>query len=967
MDRNDFTLLATRELKEVDGTVSLWQHKVTHAEVLSISNKDENKCFGVSFRTPPANSTGVAHIMEHSVLCGSEKYPVKEPFVELLKGSLQTFLNAFTFPDKTCYPVASANLQDFYNLIDVYLDAVFHPRITEDIFKQEGWHLEAPSVDGEWSYKGVVYNEMKGSYSSPESVLAEQSQQALFPDMLYHYDSGGDPDTIPELTYEDFRAFHAAYYHPSNARFFFWGDDPEEERFKIVAKALEGYTYRAIDSQIPLQAPFTTPRLREVAYAAASPEQKCMFSVSWLLAERGNVKEALLMEMLEQMLEGLPGSPLRRALISSGLGEDLAGQGLETDLRQMYYSIGLKGIAQVDVTKAETLIFDTLENLASKGFDPKEVEAAVNTVEFAYRERNSGRLPQGLVAMIQALSTWLYDGDPFSVLAWEEPLAEIKARLQQGEPLFENLLRSRFLNNTHRSTVILVPDLKLGSKREEAEAKRVACAKAALSSAEQAAYVEATKHLQAAQLAPDAPEDLAKIPALQVSDLPKENKIIAEDVVNGKLTTLAHPQPTLGIAYTQLLIPLANLPQRLIPLLPILLRALTEMGTAKHDYVTFGLEMAGKTGGVYAALCVGHQLITQKPFTYFTLGGKAVYAKVPELFALFHEILFQPIKDQEVALKRLGEMLFETRARLEQGMQSAGHAVISCRLAARYNLAGTYSELTSGVSYLEAIRNYIEILGRDPLSILQDLETLRSYLLNNQDVLFSCTAEDEAIPELLTAAQNLYAELPHAADSKEPVVPILKLPAKEALLIPSRINFVGKSTNLYANNWQYHGSASVILRYLRMGYLWEHVRVRGGAYGAFCNLNRASGTLICASFRDPNHQETLQAYDQMAAYLGKFTPDKAQLTQAIVGAVGDLDSYELPSARGAVALNRYLTNDTPEMRQQMREEMLGTTAKDFRNFADVLASLAQGQVCILGGQEVEAFAKAQGYAIKQMF
>ena len=336
MNSHGFELVTERRLHEVGGTARLWKHGVTGAQLLSVSNADENKCFGVSFRTPPTDSTGVAHILEHSVLCGSDKYPVKEPFVELLKGSLQTFLNAFTFPDKTCYPVASANLQDFYNLIDVYIDAVFHPRISEDIFRQEGWHVEAEDTKGPWTYKGVVYNEMKGAYSSPDSVLAEQSQQAIFPDMLYSLDSGGNPEVIPDLTYEAFRDFHSRYYHPSNARFFFWGDDPEEKRLEIVAEALQGYTARAVDSAVPLQPRRDTPRQVEVPYAATDGQKTALFTVNWLLGERGDVHQALLMEMLEHILEGLPGSPLRKALISSGLGEDTTGCGLETDLRQMY-------------------------------------------------------------------------------------------------------------------------------------------------------------------------------------------------------------------------------------------------------------------------------------------------------------------------------------------------------------------------------------------------------------------------------------------------------------------------------------------------------------------------------------------------------------------------------------------------------------------------------------------------------
>ena len=434
MNSHGFELVTERRLHEVGGTARLWKHGVTGAQLLSVSNADENKCFGVSFRTPPTDSTGVAHILEHSVLCGSDKYPVKEPFVELLKGSLQTFLNAFTFPDKTCYPVASANLQDFYNLIDVYIDAVFHPRISEDIFRQEGWHVEAEDTKGPWTYKGVVYNEMKGAYSSPDSVLAEQSQQAIFPDMLYSLDSGGNPEVIPDLTYEAFRDFHSRYYHPSNARFFFWGDDPEEKRLEIVAEALQGYTARAVDSAVPLQPRRDTPRQVEVPYAATDGQKTALFTVNWLLGERGDVHQALLMEMLEHILEGLPGSPLRKALISSGLGEDTTGCGLETDLRQMYYSTGLKGVDPRKVQDAEMLIFETLADLAEDGIDPAAVEAAVNSVEFSYRENNSGRFPRGLSAMIQALSTWLYDGDPLAPLAWEGPLAEIKARLRERHP-----------------------------------------------------------------------------------------------------------------------------------------------------------------------------------------------------------------------------------------------------------------------------------------------------------------------------------------------------------------------------------------------------------------------------------------------------------------------------------------------------------------------------------------------------
>ncbi|WP_297892800.1 insulinase family protein [uncultured Desulfovibrio sp.] len=965
MNKHGFTLLTEQHLHEVDGTARLWRHEATGAQLLSINNSDENKCFGVNFRTPPADSTGVAHILEHSVLCGSDKYPVKEPFVELMKGSLQTFLNAFTFPDKTCYPIASCNLRDFYNLIDVYIDAVFHPRIDEDIFRQEGWHVEAETPDGPWSYKGVVYNEMKGVYSSPDSVLAEQSQQALFPDTLYSLDSGGNPENIPDLTYEAFYDFHSRYYHPSNARFFFWGDDPEDERLRLTAAALEGYTARPVNSDVPLQPRLETPRQIEVAYAASKGEKRALFTVNWLLGERGDVHQALLMEMLEHILEGLPGSPLRKALIASGLGEDTTGCGLETDLRQMYYSTGLKGVAPRDVQQAELLIFDTLAQLADEGIPRSAVEAAVNSVEFAYRENNSGRFPRGLSAMVQSLTTWLYDGDPLAPLAWEAPLNALKARIEAGEPVFEQAIKDWFLNNEHRATVVLLPDTKLGKAREDAEKARVDAVQAAADAEARARMVEETTRLMEAQSAPDSPEALATIPALGIEDLPRENALLPRAVAELPETFLTHELPTQGIAYATLLLPLANVPDRLVPLLPLFARSLTETGTAKRDFTELGALMAAKTGGLGAETLVGLVRGSRKTFGYLGVSGKAVYDKLPDLFALTREILLEPLTDADVLRERLGQMLLEGKARLEHGLQSAGHAAVSARLRARFNGASAIAERTSGLSYLESVRGLLERMDTDPQSVLNDLEELRSRIIARPGAVMDCTAEAQGLALVETEARQLLRSLSPAragAATDFGNAP-LELPKGEAFIAPAQINYVGKAANIYDQGYVYHGSASVILRSLRMGYLWERVRVRGGAYGAFCNLDRLGGTLVCASYRDPNVDDTLAAFDGMAEYLRTFSPDKAQLTQAIVGAVGDLDSYLLPDAKGAQSLSRWLTDDTDAARALMREEILSTTEKHFREFAEVLAEVARnGATCVLGGPKTEAAAKEHSWS-----
>ncbi|MCR4666274.1 MAG: insulinase family protein [Desulfovibrio sp.] len=959
-----YHLLDNANLSEVGGCVNLWEHVKTKAQILSICNDDENKCFGVSFKTPPSNSTGVAHILEHSVLCGSKLFPVKEPFVELLKGSLQTFLNAFTFPDKTCYPVASANLQDFYNLIDVYLDAVFFPLITEDTFRQEGWHIEANDQDGPWTYKGVVYNEMKGAYSSPDAVLAEQSQQALFPDTLYSLDSGGNPEVIPELTYQDFCSFHSRYYHPSNARFFFWGNDPEPARLQKLAALLEAFSYRNVDSDVPSQRPFKQPVTKEVAYAAGNGVQKNMFTINWLLGERGDVNEALQMEMLQHILEGMSGSPLQRALISSGLGEETTGCGLETDLKQMYYSTGLKGIKREDISRAEGIIFDTLTSLVRDGIESSTVEAAVNTVEFDYRERNTGPFPRGLSVMIQALSTWLYGGNPIEVLAWEKPLNDIKNRLASGEKVFENLIQKRFLDNPHRALVILTPDTDLGARRERKEAERLQAVLDGCPQNEREEMVRVTKELQEAQVRPDSAEALATIPSLSISDLPLRNPVIRQECLKGAYPFYAYEQPTCGIAYVSLLFPLEAVPERLYPLLPLFSRTITEIGTAKHDYTALGELISARTGGVGAGITFGTKIADRGFFRFFRLGGKAVYGRLDDLFEIFDELIFCPQDNDAIALERIGQMLLETRARLEEAMQSSGHGIVMTRLDARYSAQGAAAEQTAGVSYLEYIRGLLDNFEKNPGAILDDLRTLRSAIFASEGSLLSCTAESSSIDRVRQLSTSLFSALPKKTlflgESCE-IAPFSSLPHAEALITPSRINYVGKSVNLYDAGWKYMGQASVILRSLRMGYLWEQVRVRGGAYGAFCSFQRARGTLLCVSYRDPNTGETLACYDRMASFLSSFNPTPAQLTQAIVGAVGDLDTYLLPSARGAVQLGRMLSGDNDEVRQKMREEMLSTKPQDFKDFAEILALLKNGDSCILGGGDAKGWAEKNGW------
>ena len=551
-----FELMREEYVAEYDAKVFMFRHEKTGAEVMSLSNDDENKTFGVTFRTPPANSTGIPHILEHSVLCGSRKYPIKEPFVELIKGSLNTFLNAMTYPDRTCYPVASCNLQDFKNLVDVYLDAVFHPRCMENekTFLQEGWHYELDEPEGEMTFKGVVFNEMKGVYSSPDSVLAREAQQALFPDNTYGVDSGGDPTVIPDLSFEEFKEFHGKFYHPSNARMWFYGDDDVEERLQILDSFLSEFERREVDSSIATQPFFDEPKRVVASYVAGEgdEQQKSFVQVNWLLNDGPFDQEtALAVGFLDNLLMGSPAAPLRMALEESGLGEAIVGWGLEDELRQPTFAIGLKGVAKEDIPKVEKLIEDTIAKIAAEGFTQAAIDSSVNTIEFSMRENNTGRFPRGLSLMLRSLSAWLYEGDPVMPLRFEEPLAQLKERMAK-EDVFTPLIKKLLIENKHQVTIELNPDKQMAKAQEDAEKARIAKYREGLSPEELEKVVAETEELKRLQETPDTPEALACVPTLAISDIPKEAKNIPTDVgAIGETEVLTHDIATSEILYAE--------------------------------------------------------------------------------------------------------------------------------------------------------------------------------------------------------------------------------------------------------------------------------------------------------------------------------------------------------------------------------------------------------------------------------
>ncbi len=947
--KHGFQLIKEQYIKEYNTHATLLRHIKTGAELLSLSNNDENKVFGISFRTPPADSTGIAHILEHSVLCGSRKYPLKEPFVELLKGSLNTFLNAFTYPDKTCYPVASKNTQDFYNLIDVYLDAVFYPRLTQSIFQQEGWHYELENEESPLSFKGVVFNEMKGAYSSPDNVLSEKSIQSLFPDNSYGFDSGGDPKKIPDLTYEEFMEFHKKYYHPSNARIWFYGNDDQDERLKLTDEYLKEFDSINVDSIVQLQPSFQKPKSCVYPFAAGKDDpsmNKGMITLNWLLPETADVKRNLSFHLLEYILLGMPASPLRKTLIESGLGEDLAGEGLGSELRQIYFSTGLKGIRIENAEKIESLILNTMSRLTREGIDPFTIEAALNTIEFRLRENNSASFPQGLMLMLRSLTTWLYNGDPLSLLSFEKPVEKIKQQINSNKSFFEEMISRYFLANQHRTTILFKPDPYLREKEEKSEKDLLISIKSTMTQDDINHTIKNTLELKRLQETPDPPQALSTIPSLRLADLERKNQKFPLTLIedrNSKI--LFHDLFTNGIVYMDIGFDLQCLPETHIPYIPLFGRALVEMGTDKEDFVQLTQRISRKTGGIHPLSFTSAVRNSRRGAQFLFLRGKAMQSQACELTSILKDILLGIQLDNR---ERFRQMVMEEKARMEKRIVPQGHQIVNLRLRSHFGDAYWVAEQINGISYLFFLRKLTNLVEEKWPEVLTVLRQIHKTLINKNTSVFNITLDEKGfnnfqpdLNELISALPLFPAEKPDW-HYKNPVI-------SEAMTMPSQINFVGKGADLSRFNYQFHGSTLVITRYLRNAWLWDRIRVQGGAYGAFCLFDRLTNVLTFVSYRDPNLEKTLNSFDLSAQFLRKSDFSDDEIEKSIIGAIGDIDAHLLPDAKGYTSMIHYLTGNTEEIRQQTRDEVLSTTSSHFRAFADELDHVRKnGVVKILG-------------------
>ncbi|THG05826.1 hypothetical protein TEA_026437 [Camellia sinensis var. sinensis] len=902
--RSHFSSLSTRAIAtpptqpspECKSRAVLYKHKKTGAEIMSVSNDDENKVFGIVFRTPPKDSTGIPHILEHSVLCGSRKYPLKEPFVELLKGSLNTFLNAFTYPDRTCYPVASTNSKDFYNLVDVYLDAVFFPKCVEDFqtFQQEGWHYELNNPSEDITYKGVVFNEMKGVYSQPDNILGRASQQAsilllaIFPDNTYGVDSGGDPLVIPKLTFEEFKEFHRRYYHPSNARIWFYGDDDPNERLRILSEYLDMFDASSApsESRIEPQKLFSEPVRIVEKYPAAEGgdlKKKHMVCLNWLLHDKPlDLETELALGFLDHLMLGTPASPLRKILLESGLGEAIVGGGVEDELLQPQFSIGLKGVSEDNIPKVEELIVNMLKNLAEEGFDSDAVEASMNTIEFSLRENNTGSFPRGLALMLRSIGKWVYDMDPFQPLKYQKPLMELKARIAEegSKSVFAPLIEKFILNNPHRVTVEMQPDPEKASRDEAAEKEILSKIKASMTEEDLAELARATHELRLKQETPDPPEALKTVPSLSLNDIPKKPIFVPTEVrdING-VKILQHDLFTNDVLYTEVVFNMSSLKQELLPLVPLFCQSLLEMGTKDMDFVQLNQLIGRKTGGISVYPFTSSVRGKEDPCSHIIVRGKAMSGRTDDFY----------------------------------------------------------------LEFLQALEKRVD---EDWDGISLSLEEIRRSLISRKGCLVNLTADGKNLMDSEKYVSKFLDLLP-STSTVESVTWNARLPSiNEAIVVPTQVNYVGKAANIYETGYELDGSAYVISKYISNTWLWDRVRVSGGAYGGFCDFDTHSGVFSFLSYRDPNLLKTLDVYDATSDFLRELEMDDDTLTKAIIGTIGDVDSYQLPDAKGYSSLLRYLLGVTDEERERRREEILSTSLNDFKEFAGALEAVKDKGVVV---------------------
>ena len=950
-----YELLGEQELKDIHSMGYILRHKKSGARITVISNDDENKVFYIGFRTPPEDSTGVPHIIEHTVLCGSDKYPVKDPFVELVKGSLNTFLNAITYPEKTIYPVASCNNADFQNLMSVYMDAVFHPNIYKhrEIFEQEGWHYELEDEDAPVTINGVVYNEMKGAFSSPDDVLERLILNSLFPDTSYANESGGDPEHIPELTYEQYLNFHRKYYHPCNSYIYLYGDMDVAEKLRWMDEEYLGkYEQIELDSAIRMQKPFAAPVEIVKPYPVASGEPLTDNSYLSYNVVVGTVLDKKLyqaFDVLDYALLSAPGAPLKQALIDAGIGMDIGG-GYDNSTLQPVFSVIAKNANQEQKEQFLQVIRETLQAQVADGIDQNALLAGINSSEFRFREADFGQFPKGLLYGIQCLDSWLFDDmQPFMHLEALDTYQFLKDQIGTG--YYEELVKTYLLDNPHASVVITVPEQGLGAKRDAALEKKLAEYKAGLSREERKKLIADTKHLKQYQEEPSPKEDLEKIPRLTRADLKKEAApLLNREIETEGVSIVAHEMDTNGIDYLTYLFDVCDILPEDLPYLGILKAVLGYVDTDNHSYAANEINMY--TGGIGSSIGIYPNVKKQGEIgLYYEVRTKVLASRLPDAMRLIKEILLTSHLSDE---KRLYEILAQLKSRLQAGLSASGHSVAYTRALSYFSAAAYCQDATAGIACYRVIADYEEHFEEKKQQLMEKLFSLVKTIFIAERMLVSATCEESEIPAVTQASAALknvlYVPDQPGKNRSMPSYPLAK--KNEGFMDASQVQYVARAGNYAAHGFSYHGALRILKVILGYDYLWINVRVKGGAYGCMNGYMR-NGDTYFVSYRDPNLSATNEIYDGIPAYLEKFDADEREMTGYIIGTISDMDTPMNPSAKGARSMTAYLQELDYETLSKERSQIIGAQPADIRALKPLIASvLSDGSLCVIGNEDV---------------
>lgn len=953
-DLAEYEILDEHRVEDVQSDGFILRHKKSGARIAILSNNDDNKVFYIGFRTPPEDETGVPHIIEHTTLCGSKKFPVKDPFIELAKGSLNTFLNAMTYPDKTVYPVASCNDQDFKNLMDVYLDAVFNPNITkyEEIFKQEGWHYELTGRDDELKINGVVYNEMKGAYSSPDEVLSSQIYRSLFPDNTYSKDSGGNPEYIPKLTYEAYLDFYHKYYHPSNSYIYLYGDMDVVERLEWLDKEyLSLYDYKKVNSEINKQPAFDEIKNVEAQYSITmddSQENKTYLSYNRVVGDTLDEMLYQAFDVLDYALVSSPGAPVKQALIDAGIGDDVYGS-YDAGILQPVFSFVAKNANASQADEFESIIENTLKEVVKTGINKEALLAGINSSEFKFREADFGQFPKGLLFGLNCLDSWLFDDmKPFIHLECLGTFAKLRKAVDTD--YFEKLIQEYLLDNTHGSSVTVKPKRGLGNEREEALAKELSDYKASLSDEEIKKLIEDTEHLKKYQEEPSSDEDLRKLPMLTRADM-KKNAMpfsnIEDELLDVKV--VRHDIESNGIDYISFLFDAGDFAQSELGYLGFFTNALGLVSTEKYSYTDLANATNIYTGGISTGTASHPDIKDRYNFVFkFEVKLKALEKNLDKALELMEQML---LSSDFTDTKRLGELVAQIKARLQANLSSSGHLVAAMRSMSSFSRYALYQDELKGIAFYRSICRIEKELSESPKSVSDKLAAIAKKLFARNRMLISFTGNNEAYCNAKPSLEKVIAGFDKmSAVGNQAEVHFNT--AKEAFIDASQIQYVAKTGDFICEGYEYTGALRLLRIILSYDYLWINVRVKGGAYGCMNTFLR-SGESYFVSYRDPNLSDTLDVYDRIPEYIKSFSPDERDMTKYIIGTFSALDTPMNPEAKGSRSLSAYLEGITYEQIQKEKNEILNAQPEDIRRLADLVeAVLKKDSICVIGNENM---------------